>query len=252
MGKSAKGKESNKSPNSSLNKKSTGKSDGAAVASKSGHSSAFASVAVATREGPTRQDLFGNWTGKLPVNLLQEYIQKQAASGWLKPVYNFNERNGFQCKITLGKKNKKTGEIETFTYYPFNEFYPSKQEAKHSSCTYVLHRLLSDKSYHTLLPPSQRALWQKYDKLKHDKDPDVLPLEYAADPWEARDKHLLKEVEKVNANGIPSNPWDSYPTLYIPKDLREKLEKMIRDNMDVAIVRELDQTKDTKQIRQLL
>ena len=81
----------------------------------------------------------------------------------------------------------------------------------------------------------------------------MLPLEYAADPWEARDKHLLKEVEKGNANDIPSNPWDEYPTLYIPKDLREKLEKMIRDNMDVFDGdREADQTKDTKQIRQLL
>jgi ATP-dependent RNA helicase DHX57 len=243
MGKS-KGKESSNSTASStasLNKKGAGKGASEGDISK-----------APTREGPSRQDLFGNWTGKLPINLLQEHIQRQASNGWQKPIYHFNERKGtFQCKITLGKKNKKSGEIETFTYYAFNEFYASKQEAKHSCCTYVLHRLLSDKSYHTLLPPSQRTLWQKYEKLKHDKDPDVLPLEYAADPWEAREKHLLKVVEK-SATDIPSNPWDDYPTLYIPKDLREKLEIMIRDNMDDAVQGDLGVTKDTRQIRQLL
>ena len=201
------------------------------------------------REGPTRQELFGNWTGKLPINLLQEYIQRQP--NWQKPSYNFTEgKRGFQCKITLGKKNKKSGEIETISYYPFNEFYPSKQEAKHSSCTFVLHRLLSDKSYHTLLPPSQRILWQKYDKMKHDKDPDLLPLEYAADPWEAKENVLMQEEKKIFES--LSNPWDEYPLLYIPKALREKLEKMIRDNTDSALEGGKDEMKDTKHVKQLL
>ena len=208
------------------------------------------SIKLATKpEGPSRQELFGNWTGKLPINLLQEHIQRQP--NWQKPIYNFSQhKKGFQCKITLGKKNKKSGEIETITFYPFNEFYPSKQEAKHSSCTYVLHRLLSDKSYHTLLPPTQKTLWQKYDKMKHDKDPDLIPVEYAPDPWDVREKVFLQEERKLNEVSV--NPWDEYPVLYIPKEVREKLEKMIRDNIEIAIQGEKDETKDTTHIKRLL
>lgn len=105
---------------------------------------------------------------------------------------------------------------------------------------------------HLLLPPSMRVLWTRYDGWKHDKDPDIVPFEYSCDPWDAREKQV-HHVEKSAAQER-SNPWDEYPQLYIPKDLRDRLETMMRDNLDLAInSNHVDVVvRDTKQVKSLL
>lgn len=213
--------------------------------------------------------LFGNWTGKLPSTLLDEYIRKQQ----LKISYNFTnfpigddprvsttERphesrsdltsdpskakasnmtaafptlpTEYQCKITISKIIKDS--IEYVTFYPFNQFFASKQEAKHVSATYTLHRLQSNSSLYTLLPPSHRLIWKAYDKVKADSDQDLVLQNYTADPWEAKTKP---------AEPLPSKtPWTEYPTLSIPKQQRERLEFLIRDNIAEAVSGTVDKT----------
>jgi hypothetical protein len=80
----------------------------------------------------------------------------------------------------------------------------------------------------------------------------MIPIEYASDPWEARQKGLV--AASARAVEEKKNPWDDYPILYIPKELRERLEKMIRDNLDLAVQEQVlsDSSKDTSHVRALL
>jgi ATP-dependent RNA helicase DHX57 len=189
-----------------------------------------------------RQQIFGNWTGKLPVNLLHELVQREK---WEKPNYHFIEKQkGIQCKVTLGKFVKKSGKIEQITFTS-KEFFENQQLAKHATATYALHRLCSNKSLHTLLPPSQRDLWQKYEQWKQEKDPDVALLEYSSDPF------LVKEQALTQVEKKPDEPWLDYPSIHIPKQQREALENLIRSNTEHAIVQD-NQDLNIDRVKEIL
>jgi ATP-dependent RNA helicase DHX57 len=191
---------------------------------------------------PVRQQLFGNWTGKLPVNLLHEHLQREK---WEKPNYHFDQKpKGIRCSVTLGKRNKKTGSVETINYSS-GEYFESQQLAKHSTATYALHRLCSNLSLHTLLPPSQKQLWQKYDQWKHDMDPDTVAMEYASDPFLAREQKAVELEKKVE------EPWARYPSIHIPKEQREELESLIRSNIDHVMVQQTE-SNDKEYIEKVL
>jgi ATP-dependent RNA helicase DHX57 len=86
-----------------------------------------------------RQLLFGNWTGKLPQSLLNEHCQREK---WEKPKYFVNQTpKVFKCCVQLGKKNKKTGEIDTIDYR-VNQYFDSAQMAKHVMNTNTVDRNL--------------------------------------------------------------------------------------------------------------
>jgi ATP-dependent RNA helicase DHX57 len=177
-----------------------------------------------------KKRLFGNWTGKLPVNLLYEHCQREHFE---KPQFHLSKKfNGYQCSIIISKINKKSGETETIRHSS-NDVFESEQLAKHSAATYSLHRLCSGKNMHTLLPPEQRELWFKYDKLKSECDPDLLLLNYSADPFLARTQQAQESDKPVAPK---QDPWDAYPQLFIPRDLREKLEDLTRSNIDHLVV----------------
>ena len=189
--------------------------------------------------------IFGNWTGKLPVNILNEHIQREK---WDKPSYRFKSTNkGHCCWITLKRRNNKTGgwdQVEFTTY----DHYSSEQLAKHSTATYTLHRLLSDRNLHSLLPPPMRDLWQKFEKEKREADPDVIPLHYAANPFEVKNVEL--EPKKVAPK---REPFEDYPTMYIPKELRDRLEGLMRSNLEhVVFDQEESQPKNNYNVEKVL
>ncbi|KAJ2999407.1 hypothetical protein HDV02_003025 [Globomyces sp. JEL0801] len=196
-----------------------------------------------------RQQLFGNWTGKVPVSLLNEHCQRE---GWKNPIYNINEtkHKGFQCKISLTRHNKKTNELDVVTFYDKNEFYASQQLAKHSSATYCLHRICSHLSLGSLLPPIMRDIWNKCEKVKGDSDPDMIPINYAKDPFSSEEKRLNKLLEQTASE--QATPWLEYPSIHIPKQLRDELESLIRSNLNSAVEGTFDSKTDTKYVKQML
>jgi ATP-dependent RNA helicase DHX57 len=103
---------------------------------------------------------------------------------------------------------------------------------------------------HTLLPPSQRDLWVKYNQMKHDEDPDLVPVKYAADPFVAKTMHELNNAE--NNKSKPLAQWEKYPALHISKALREKLEILIRSNVENALNTEQKDDLDSKHIEKIL
>jgi ATP-dependent RNA helicase DHX57 len=192
---------------------------------------------------PKQPRLFGNWTGKTPVSLFQEFCQKQK---FQKPNFYFQQKgNEFLCEIVISQKDSENVKFAP----PARTFFDSKQMAKQVSCCYGLFRLRSDTNMRSLLPPEMRIYWDSFQKVKNDTDPDLIPLQYSSDPWEAKAKYEhSKKVELASS----SNPWDKYPTLDIPKDIRSRLEIMIRDNLEDAVMGEINPSKDTKHIRQIL
>ena len=170
--------------------------------------------------------LFGNWTGKLPVNILSEHIQREK---WDKPNYRFKSvAKGHLCWIKLKRRNNKTGGWDEVEFTSFDS-YPSEQLAKHSTATYVLHRLLSDRNIHSILPPLMRELWYKYDKEKKEMDPDIVHLHYTSNPFE------VNQVEKEDKTNQKKEPFEDYPSIHIPKDSRERLEALLRSNLEHVV-----------------
>ncbi|KAJ3272875.1 hypothetical protein HDV01_005198 [Terramyces sp. JEL0728] len=195
---------------------------------------------------PIRQKLFGNWTGKLPAVLLNEHCQKEQ---WEKPEYQFDQKSkGYSCTIVLGKRNKKTSQIDKVKFRPKDEYYPSQQLAKHSCATYALHRIKSHLNISNLLPPSQKELWQKYEGYKRDCDKDTVAYEYSPDPFKP-----VTHVQEAQVPSTPDEPWAAYPELHINKNLREKLEILIRSNLDHSHpVKETDSKMDLKYVKRVL
>ena len=187
--------------------------------------------------------LFGNWTGKTPISLFTEFLQKQKMQ---KPNFYFKEKNNqFLCEIVISQKDCENVKFSP----PDRIFYDSKQLAKQVASCYALFRLRSDTNLRSVLPPDMRVYWDAYQKIKNDTDPDLIPLQYSPDPWEAKAKYEhTKKVEMAAS----SNPWEKYPTLDIPKDIRNRLEIMIRDNLEDAVMGELNPTKDTKSTKHVL
>ncbi|KAJ2785662.1 helicase [Coemansia interrupta] len=148
---------------------------------------------------PAKAKLFGGWTGKTPMTLLNELVQRQ--SGWHRASYNVHggADGKFTCTIRLTKPDPKTrSAVQTVTFRPPSELtaaQPSAVEAKHYAATYALFRMRSDTRMHLSLPPEHRAYWEALDG-QREKGEGV----YAADPFAAkieRDKgRVARERER--------------------------------------------------------
>ncbi|KAJ2470423.1 helicase [Coemansia sp. RSA 2322] len=150
------------------------------------------------------EKLFGGWTGKTPVTLLNEYIQRQQGEGWHRASYNVQGNNEFSCVIRLTRQDKKLGQ-QTVVFKPVATEstglrFPTAAEARHMAATYALFRMRANTSLHRLLPPVHRAYWLDLEQVKKKDDREWV---YAEDPFAAqaaRDREQAdRETQRTKA-----------------------------------------------------
>ncbi|OAA66120.1 DEAD/DEAH box helicase [Cordyceps fumosorosea ARSEF 2679] len=169
---------------------------------------------------PTVKQLIGgsSWTGKLPVNLLSEYCQKQK---WDRPDYDTRKTpDGFSVFVTLSAKDPKTQvttRLEPFKIPPTHKHLILRDtsiEAKHAAATYALFRVCSMQNKHTVLPPDHKALWKDFQALKAQDVKDGKGWIYDSDPFKtfndrqeakaaAEKKRKEAEALKAKAKEMP-------------------------------------------------
>ena len=215
---------------------------------------------------PTVKQIIGgsSWTGKLPVNLMSEYCQKQR---WNKPDYDTRKTpEGFSVWVTLSAKDPKTQDLiklDPFKIPPSHKHLLLREtalEAKHAAATYALFRVCSMQNKHTVLPPDYKSLWKEFQSLKVQDVKDGKAWMYEADPFKAllerqeakatADKKR-KELEQAKAKakempgsaglvllnssatgkGSTFNPmkgWMTAPKVEMGRQTRTQLESLLR------------------------
>ncbi|PHH88822.1 hypothetical protein CDD83_7003 [Cordyceps sp. RAO-2017] len=214
---------------------------------------------------PTVKQIIGgsSWTGKLPVNLLSEYCQKQR---WDKPDYDTRKTaEGFSVWVTLSAKDAKTQQLtrlDPFKIPPSHKHLLLREtalEAKHAAATYALFRVCSMQNKHTVLPPDHKALWKEFQALKVQDLKEGKAWMYEADPFKALQERQeakaaaekkRKEVEAakakakempgasglalINSAGAGSNPmkgWTTAPKVEMGRQTRIQLEALLREGI---------------------
>ncbi|CAO3566812.1 unnamed protein product [Mortierella alpina] len=100
---------------------------------------------------------------------MHEHCQKM---GWEKPTFNVKRTpRGFVSTVVLGKRNKKTGQIETASFTLQDNFKPTAVEARHYGATYALHRVNSHKSLMMVLPPDPEISGRNWMAKKQRRGP---------------------------------------------------------------------------------
>ncbi|RSL46048.1 hypothetical protein CEP54_014019 [Fusarium duplospermum] len=215
---------------------------------------------------PTVKQLIGgsSWTGKLPVNLLSEYCQKQR---WERPEYDTRKTpDGFSVWVTLSAKDPKTQQmtkLEPFKIPATHKHLIMRStaiEAKHAAATYALFRVCSMQNKHTVLPPDHKSLWKDFQALKTADVKEGKAWMYEADPFKALQERQeakaaaekkRKEIEAAkakaaampgaaglvlmsntgNGSGRSSNimkGWSTAPKVEMGKKTRAQLETLLR------------------------
>ncbi|KAG5655753.1 hypothetical protein KAF25_008872 [Fusarium avenaceum] len=214
---------------------------------------------------PTVKQLIGgsSWTGKLPVNLLSEYCQKQR---WERPDYDTRKTpEGFSVWVTMSAKDPKTQEttrLEPFKIPATHKHLitrPTAIEAKHAAATYALFRVCSMQNKHTVLPPEHKSLWKDFQALKVQDLKEGKAWMYEPDPFKALQERQeakaaaekkRKEIEAARAkaaampgasglalmsnsgkDGRSSNimkGWNTAPKVEMGKKTRAQLETLLR------------------------
>lgn len=212
---------------------------------------------------PTVKQLIGgsSWTGKLPVNLLSEYCQKQR---WDKPEYDTRKTpDGFSVWVTLAAKDLKTQihtKLDPFKI-PMSHKHlllrDSALEAKHAAATYALFRVCSMQNKHLVLPPDYKSLWKEFQALKTLDVKEGKAWMYEADPFKtlferqetkATAEKKRKEIEeaKAKAKAMPGasglallgntgnnimKGWSTAPKVEMGKQTRIQLEALLREGV---------------------
>ncbi|KAI8659423.1 hypothetical protein NCS56_01159500 [Fusarium sp. Ph1] len=215
---------------------------------------------------PTVKQLIGgsSWTGKLPVNLLSEYCQKQR---WERPEYDTRKTpDGFSVWVTLSAKDPKTQQMTKLEPFKIPATHkhlimrPTAVEAKHAAATYALFRVCSMQNKHTVLPPDHKSLWKDFQALKTADVKEGKAWMYEADPFKALQERQeakaaaekkRKEIEAAkakaaampgaaglvlmsnagNGSGRSSNimkGWSTAPKVEMGKKTRAQLETLLR------------------------
>ncbi|WYZ38980.1 hypothetical protein EsH8_III_000894 [Colletotrichum jinshuiense] len=208
---------------------------------------------------PTVKQIIGgsSWTGKLPVNLFNEYCQKQQ---WEKPVYDMRKTpEGYACFVTISAKDPKTKELMTLDPFKIAPDFKhlltrdTALEARHCAATYALFRVCSMQNKHTVLPPDYKSMWRDFQDIKKQDVKDGKAWMYDADPFKTlRDRQdskaaaekKRKEVEaaKEKAKSMPgasglagaSNAmkgWTSAPKIEMGKRSRTQVEALIQKHV---------------------
>ncbi|ODA81741.1 hypothetical protein RJ55_00244 [Drechmeria coniospora] len=222
--------------------------------------------ATAVPPKPTVKQIIGgsSWTGKLPVNLLSEYCQKQR---WERPEYDTRKTpEGFSVWVTLSAKDVKTQQmikLEPFKITPTHKHLLLRDtalEAKHAAATYGLFRVCSMQNKHMVLPPDHKSLWKEFQALKvqdvkegktwmYDADPFKALLERQEAKAAADKKRKEAEAAKAKAKEMPgssglmllsgnagegSNPmkgWTTAPKVEMGRQTRVQLEALLRQGI---------------------
>ncbi|KAJ2731273.1 helicase [Coemansia sp. BCRC 34962] len=215
---------------------------------------------------PPPTALFGGWTGKAPVTLLNEYVQRQQAEGWHRADYNIQgtAHTGFTCVIRLSKQDKKLGRLKV-EFRPTATAttplrHPTALEARHMAATYALHRLRANTSLYRMIPPVCRAYWLELDanrgepwmyddpfaaKLARDRERDDREKERAKKE-EIRSRALENgRLEDLLPPALRSR-WDALAQVDMSEALRNKAESVVRTWTDTwGITAEEEGSRDS-------
>ncbi|KAJ2840802.1 helicase [Coemansia sp. 'formosensis'] len=189
--------------------------------------------------------LFGGWTGKTPVTLLNEYVQRQ--DGWHRASYNVRSTGGrHSCVIHLAKEDKKLGRLQV-EYRPTATastglHFATAVEARHMAATYALYQLRGNTSLHRMMPPVHRAYWLDLDTEKTPgrdfedpfitkvaKDRDRADRQKAAEKREetrARARETGRHEDLLPA-GLRTR-WDALSAVPMSEPLRAQAEGIVR------------------------
>ncbi|RKO87078.1 P-loop containing nucleoside triphosphate hydrolase protein, partial [Blyttiomyces helicus] len=167
-------------------------------------------------------------TGKTPVSLLHEHCAKL---GWNKPQYNSGRAPaGFQCRITISRKDLKTRSTRQITMFQAGKVYATDQESKHYAATYVLHRVGSHLSTNLLLPPIFKTFWRELDAVKAETDRSKAQFEYHPDPFLAEDQlsktAKVQLAEKAVAEARENDA--TFPVVHMTAEHRAMVEELLR------------------------
>ncbi|PHH67675.1 hypothetical protein CDD82_1226 [Ophiocordyceps australis] len=220
-------------------------------------------TAAAPRPKATVKQIIGgsSWTGKLPVNLLSEYCQKQR---WEKPEYDTRKTpEGFSVWVTLSAKDGKTQQLmrlEPFKIPQSHKHLLQREtalEARHAAATYALFRVCSMQNKHTVLPPDHKALWKEFSALKTHDVKDGKGWMYDADPFKtlmerqeakaaAEKKKREAEAAREKAKDMPGasglallhggggnmmKGWTRAPKVEMGRQTRAQLEALLRQGI---------------------
>lgn len=215
---------------------------------------------------PTVKQIIGgqSWTGKLPVNLLQEHCQKMK---WQRPDYIQRKgKEGISFMVVLSAKNTKTQEVtklEPFKLPPTHVHMAYKEtalEARHFAATYGLFRVCSMKNMSMILPPDYRSIWKEFEALKKQDVKEGKGWMYEADPFKALEereaaktaaekKRKEQQAAREKAASLPGaaglvlrgnaaasggggyNPmkgWTTVPKVEMGNKTRQHLESLLR------------------------
>ncbi|KAF4119604.1 ATP-dependent RNA helicase DHX57 [Geosmithia morbida] len=219
---------------------------------------------------PTVKQRIGgsSWTGKLPVNLMSEYCQKQH---WDRPEYDTRKTaDGFSVWVTLSARDPKTQQttrLEPFKIPASHKHLITREtalEAKHAAATYALFRVCSMQNKHTVLPPDYKSLWKDFQALKaldvkegkgwmYDADPfkTLREREEAKSAADKKRKELeaarAKAKEMPGASGLallnrggdgsgasgfnPMKGWSNAPKVEMGRQTRTQLETLLRSGI---------------------
>ncbi|KAL5606143.1 hypothetical protein BROUX41_006089 [Berkeleyomyces rouxiae] len=248
--------------------KKDSKKDASGEGSSMAATKAAAAAAAAALAPPklTAKQIIGgaSWTGKLPVNLFNEYCQKQK---WEKPVYDMRKTpDGFSCWITLSAKDPKTQEMATLDAFKLPVSHKhlvvreTPLEARHCAATYALFRTCSMQNRHSVLPPDYKSLWKEFAALKTADVKEGKAWMYEADPFKAlREREAAKaaadkkrkeiEAAKAKEQKSPAAPglvlrgkklevedqkalamrgWKNAPRIEMGKKSRTNIEALLR------------------------
>jgi ATP-dependent RNA helicase DHX57 len=218
---------------------------------------------------PTAKQIVGgaSWTGKVPVTMLSEHLQKQQ---WNKADYRQDKvGETFSAYVVLSKKNAKTQEVTKLppsTYKIPPELVddakcPTAVEARNFAAAYTLFRLASTKNLHMMMPPQYRDFWKgKFTEIKKKDESEGRAWMYEADPFlgfserekareiAAREREKKqKEREQAAKNPLPGmsllgsrgpspstgrsnllKGWERVPKIELGKKTRKEVERLIR------------------------
>ncbi|TKX22105.1 putative ATP-dependent RNA helicase ucp12 [Elsinoe australis] len=205
---------------------------------------------------PDTRTLIGgaSWTGKLPLNLLNEHCQR---AKWEKPEYTMSRSSappGFYSHVILRNKNAKTGEVTTL---PPIQLPRERQEigvretaveARHFAAAWALFRISSGKNLSMALPPQYRDLWRgEFAEIKKGEVERGSGWAYESDPFAARVRHeeekRTKEKERAEReerrekerkdreerSGVGGGKgWGRAPKVDMGKRMRREVEALVR------------------------
>ncbi|KAK5689355.1 putative ATP-dependent RNA helicase ucp12 [Elasticomyces elasticus] len=249
-------------------KKPTPTVDDALTATSSKSKGAKTSAAAPTpdaepekKKPDTRTLIAGSsWTGKLPMTLFNEHVQKQPM--WEKPEYTVHRTpNGFTGAVNLRAKNPKTQEVTVLPpILPPREYMqekgaqPTAIEARHFAATYALFRVCNMKNMAMALPPQYRDLWKgDFAELKKEAVARGQGYQYEADPFNAvknrddaratREKEIAvrekKREEVAKQNNTVSldgqvrkieKGWQRVPKVEMGVKTRKEVERMVKND----------------------